>query len=463
MIRQRKLVASLTLALLYFVAGKLGFSMAFVHPSATTVWPAAGIALAALLVYGYELWPAIFVAAFLVNLTNASSIPVSLGIATGSTLEAVVGAYLVNRFAGGRHSAYHSTGIFKFALFAGVLSSTISATIGTTSLALGGYAHWARFFLIWKAWWISDAVGVVLLAPALILWITNPRPQWRKLQYFEAAALLVGLLLVAAITFDGFIVPARAEYPLTYLSIPFLSWAAFRFGQREAAVAELVLTATATWGTLHGFGSFATPSRNESMLLLQSFVGVMSVMTQVCAALFAEHRVAEERASLLAVSDALTGLGNYRKLIDMLESEIRRSDRTQRPFALLLLDLDGLKQVNDRYGHLAGSSALCRLADVMRSHSRNIDTAARYGGDEFALVMPESDTTAASQVGYRISERLAHDGGIPPITVSIGAAVFPNDGRTITELLSAADRKLYERKRARGRLSPGISHRTSAA
>ncbi len=391
MSRQRQFEASCALGVIYFLAGKFGLTMAFVRPSAMAVWPAAGIALAALLIYGYELWPGIFLAAFLVSLTTASSIPVCLGIAIGNTLEALAGAYLVNHFAGGRSSAFHATGVFRFALFAGALSSIISATIGTASLALGGYAHWSSYFTIWKGWWIGDAVGVVLLAPALILWISNPRLQWRKAQYFEAAALLAGLVLVAGITFDGFLVPARAEYPFTYLSIPFLCWAAFRFGQREAAVTELVLAGTATWGTLHGFGSFATPSRNESMMLLQSFIGVMSVMTQACAALFAEHRAAEERAGLLAVSDALTGLGNYRKFIDTLEMEMKRSDRTRRPFALLLLDLDGLKQINDRHGHLAGSSALCRLADVMRSHSRSIDTGTRYGGDEFALLMPESD------------------------------------------------------------------------
>ena len=161
-----------------------------------------------------------------------------------------------------------------------------------------------------------------------------------------------------------------------------------------------------------------------------------------------------EQARLMAVSDCLTGLSNYRTLIGAVDTEMQRSRRTGRPFSLLLMDLDGLKQVNDCYGHLVGSRALIRLGDVLRSHSRAMDTAARYGGDEFALVLPEADVTAAERVGQRIRERLANDGEAPRITVSVGAAVFPTDGETVEALLEAADRALYRMKR---RGSPVLS------
>jgi diguanylate cyclase (GGDEF)-like protein len=149
----------------------------------------------------------------------------------------------------------------------------------------------------------------------------------------------------------------------------------------------------------------------------------------------------------LAVSDSLTGLGNYRTFQNVLEGEIQRSQRNGRSFALLLMDLDGLKQINDRYGHLVGSRAICRLANVLRVHCRAMDTAARYGGDEFALVLPEAGAQAAQRVAQRICERLKADGQVPPVTVSIGAAVFPQDGRTAEELLNTADRALYGMKR----------------
>lgn len=148
----------------------------------------------------------------------------------------------------------------------------------------------------------------------------------------------------------------------------------------------------------------------------------------------------------LAVSDALTGLANYRRLVSELENEIQRSDRTARPFALLLFDLDGLKKINDQFGHLIGSRALCRVADVLRFHSRTIDTCARYGGDEFALILPETSLEAAQEVGRRICDRVANDPEQPRISVSFGAAAYPADGGTIETLLDSADRALYHLK-----------------
>jgi diguanylate cyclase (GGDEF)-like protein len=154
-----------------------------------------------------------------------------------------------------------------------------------------------------------------------------------------------------------------------------------------------------------------------------------------------------EQVRQLSVSDSLTGLGNYRALLNALESEIHRSSRSGRNFAVILMDLDNLKQINDRFGHLVGSRAICRLGNVLRVHSRAIDTAARYGGDEFALVLPEASAQAARRVGERIRERLSTDGEEPAMTVSVGTAVFPQDGRTVEELLDAADRSLYGMKR----------------
>jgi diguanylate cyclase (GGDEF)-like protein/PAS domain S-box-containing protein len=162
-----------------------------------------------------------------------------------------------------------------------------------------------------------------------------------------------------------------------------------------------------------------------------------------------ERKRAESQARLLAVTDPLTGLGNYRRLLDVLHAEIERSGRTGRPFAVLLLDLDGLKKVNDCYGHLAGSRALCRVGDVLRLFCRAIDTAARYGGDEFAA-------RAAGLVASRIRNRLATDSEQPPLSASIGVAAFPQDGETIEALLQTADRELY-RMKSRGAEESALS------
>jgi len=440
-------VAIAILAAVYFVAGKLGLTMAFVHPSATAVWPPAGIALASLLIVGYEVWPGILLGAFLVNVTTAGTVATSIGIATGNTLEALVGAYLVTNLAGGRKAFDREQDTFKFAILAGTLSTMVAATFGVTSLCLAGFAKWTSFGAVWLTWWLGDAAGDVIVAPLLILWSASPRLRWNRSQFFEALALLACLVVVGRIVFAGFLLPGTSNYPLEYLCIPVLIWSSYRFGQREAATATLILSAMAIWGTLHGLGPFVRQTENESFLLLQAFMGVIAVMTLGLAAVFAERERAVQQARILSVSDPLTGLANYRKLVEELNVEIKRHARTGRSFALLLLDLDGLKTINDTQGHLTGNRALCRLARVLQIHCRDIDTAARHGGDEFALILPEAERDAARQVAQRISDGLADDGEQPPLSVSIGAVICPENGDTIETLMASADRHLYEMKR----------------
>jgi diguanylate cyclase (GGDEF)-like protein len=148
----------------------------------------------------------------------------------------------------------------------------------------------------------------------------------------------------------------------------------------------------------------------------------------------------------MAVSDSLTGLANYRRLISVMEAELDRSRRTQRPFSIVLLDMDGLKAINDRHGHLVGSRALVRLGKILRNHSRAIDTAARYGGDEFALILPEAGRDIAARVFSRIRERLAAEEEVPALSASAGVAHYPEDGDTAEKLLGAADHALYRMK-----------------
>jgi diguanylate cyclase (GGDEF)-like protein/PAS domain S-box-containing protein len=159
-----------------------------------------------------------------------------------------------------------------------------------------------------------------------------------------------------------------------------------------------------------------------------------------------EQRMLEGQLRHQASSDSMTGLANHGRLFEVLHAEICRSERTGREFSLLLLDLDGLKKINDRFGHLAGSRALCRLAQIIKDCSRSIDTAARHGGDEFALVLPETGAAAARLVGQRIHELLAKDSEEPALSVSVGVAGYPSDATTIGTLLYAADRALYEMK-----------------
>lgn len=167
-----------------------------------------------------------------------------------------------------------------------------------------------------------------------------------------------------------------------------------------------------------------------------------------------ERKRAEDEIRHLVACDPLTGLANYRRLLDVFEAETERSRRTQRGFALLLLDLDGLKKINDAHGHLVGSRALCRLAHSLRLQCRAVDTAARLGGDEFAVILPETDSEGAKKLARRITEQLARDLEQPPLSFSYGEAVYPQEGERLDDILASADRMLYGMKgRGGGQLS----------
>lgn len=443
----RRLCSIGVLMVLYFVAGKLGLMLATVHASITAVWPPTGIALAALLILDYDVWPGIFLGALLVNLTTAGSTLTCIGIATGNTLEAVVGAYLINRFANGRHAFDRTPDIIKFTLLATILSTMVSATVGVTSLSVGGFAPWANYRVLWLTWWQGDAAGALLVTPFLLLWSARPRVRWNWDQIAEATALLTLLIAVGATIFGGLFSSEIRNAPTEYLCIPFLIWVAFRFGPREASTSILILAGIAIRGTMEGNGPFASHSQNASLLLLQTFMGVVAITTLVLAAEVVERRNSAEKLQQMALSDPLTGLANYRRLVDALDAEMRRTGRTGRAFSILVLDLDGLKKINDLHGHVVGSRALCRVANILRAHCRATDLAARYGGDEFVIVLPESDEEGTIQAAHRIMEKVARDDEQPLISVSVGTAIYPRDGETISGLLSAADAALYAKKR----------------
>lgn len=439
----------LALLAVYFVTGKLALKLAFFNASATPVWPCSGIALVILLTLGYRLWPVIFVGSFLVNLTTAGSILTSAGIATGNTLEAVLGCYFVLRYAGGRHAFERSQHIFKFTLWAAMLSTAVAASVGCSTLWIGGFVSSRDYSSTWFTWWLGDGVGILLLVPLLLLWAENPRFNWSRNQIFELIAIFAGLIASAGFVFGPDFHSLVRDYPFEYLCFPFLIWAAFRYGRRKAATALCVLAVVATWGTVHGYGPFVRSSPNTSLLLLQSFLGIAAVTSMVLAAESTEHKRAEEHIRRLAVSDPHTGLANYRRLVEAIDSEIRRYSRSGAPFSVILLDLDGLKKINDTHGHLVGSRALCRLAHILRLQSREIDVPARYGGDEFVLLLPETDAAAAVVVAQRITSSLRAENETPKLSVSTGVASYPADGHTLDELLVSADQLLYRDKAAK--------------
>src|SRR6266550_3458151 len=281
------------LAVIYFIAGKLGLMLASLHASASPVWPPAGIALAALLLLGYRAWPAIFIGAFLVNVTSAGNVATAFAIATGNTLEAFVGAWLVNRFAGGTNVFDRLQGVFKFALAAGI-STILSPAFGVTSLGVAGFAGWANCGAIWLTWWLGDATGDLIFTPLILLWSVASKRRWNKKEAAEVGALLLLLVLLSGVVFGGWPAVSTRNYPIVLIFGPVVIWTAFRFRQRETATGIFILSAIAVWGTLHGFGPFVRETENQSLLALQWWTAVLSITAMALSAGMAERRRVEE-------------------------------------------------------------------------------------------------------------------------------------------------------------------------
>src|SRR5436853_946392 len=213
----RRVGLLVALAAAYFVAGRLGLELAVVSPRRAAGRPPTGIALASLLLAGYEVWPAIMVGAFLVNVTVSGSVSSAVAVAAGITLEGLLGAYLVNRFARGRRVGERARDVFTLAVLAGIVSTAVSATAGVLAISLDGLARWSDFGSIWLTWWLGDAVGDLVVAPAVLFWALRPRVHWTRRQAPEAAARRVCIVVIGIAVFDGLFPWRSRHYPLEFL------------------------------------------------------------------------------------------------------------------------------------------------------------------------------------------------------------------------------------------------------
>ncbi|TMA63163.1 MAG: PAS domain S-box protein, partial [Deltaproteobacteria bacterium] len=283
-------------AAIYFVAATLGLRLAFVAEQVTLVWPPTGISLAALLVFGSRAWPGIALGAFLANATHHEPLGTACGIAAGNTLEAVAGAWLLRRVGFDRRLE-RLKDVLALVVLAALGSTLVSATVGVTSLCVGGVQPWDAFASIWWVWWIGDAMGDLVMAPVLLVWARAPRTGWRPRRVGEALVLLGGLLAVGLLVF---IEPAGARLmrdALPYKVFPFVIWGALRFGQRGAVTVTFVASSLAVLSSVQGWGPFSMGTPHENLVALQFFNAVVAVSALLLGAAIAERDSAEGRGA----------------------------------------------------------------------------------------------------------------------------------------------------------------------
>jgi len=418
---RRYLLHLATASVLYFLAGKLGLALASVNESASPFWLPSGIAIAAALLFGMRIWPAIAVGAFLVNVTTTGSIGTSIGIAIGNTLEAVVAAELVNRFAAGSSSFQRPQGVVRFAALV-VPATAISATVGLFSLWAGGHAEGSQMLVVWLTWFLGDLGGALIFTPLIVLWSRKAGRRPVPGKPVEAVALALILAVIAWIVF-------HRSMPASFAVLPPLIWAALRFGRRGAASAAVATSLIALFGTLQEGGPFAEGSINHSLLMLQLFVTVITLTVLVLAAGTRERQrveldlvrsrdeleeqVRKRTASLAEVVERLQKsravLNDAQKVAhigswewDILANKVAWSDELYRIYGLEPESVE-----------ISYESYIARVHPHDRDNAASSIRAALEGSEEFEfqerIVRPDGEIRVLQSKGYVIRD----ESGLP--------------------------------------------------
>lgn len=288
----RYLGQCLLLAVVYVAAARFGLLFPETQANTSLVWPPSGIALAAVLLFGYRVWPGIVLGVLLVNVMTSAPPAVALAAAVGNPLEALVGAYLLHRVVAFRRTLDRVRDVVGFVL-AALFSTTLSATIGVSAVYLAHAQQDALFGKLWFHWWLGDAMGDLIVAPLCLVWSSKPSTRWRARTVSEAIALLAVIGLVAYLTFLGSIGGVLTRVPPAFILFPLLIWMALRFGQHGTTSGTLLIVSIAIAGTWQGHGPLSRGTREESLVYLHIFMAATSVFGMLLAAVISERQRAE--------------------------------------------------------------------------------------------------------------------------------------------------------------------------
>jgi diguanylate cyclase (GGDEF)-like protein len=437
----------------YFAAGQLALSAGISPSHAGAAWPAAGVALACALSFGYRIWPGVWLGAALVEAMLGSTPLLSVLAGAGGALEALAAAALVRRCIGMPGTFERGEDAVEFVAIA-ALSSVIAAIAAAV-------AAWAQSLdpqtLAWTRWQ-ADAMGIIIAAPLVLSWSAQSGESWSRRKILEFSCLALPMLVATYAIFGNDLPSTVPSLPLTFVILPFVIWAALRFEQREVTTLNAVVCALAIWHTLAGRGPFAAMPPQTSSLLLLAFTSTAVITGLVLNAVVGERsRAIEALAKALkslkedAIRDPLTSLYNRRFLQDYLSRELLRAEREGIRVAVIMIDLDRFKRVNDTKGHGVGDFVLIEIAALLKRHIRGSDIACRYGGEEFTLVLPNATAQSARSRAEEICSAVREESArLMGVTASLGVAIFPTHAEKPESLLRAADQALYQAK-GRGR------------
>ncbi|HTQ83660.1 MAG TPA: MASE1 domain-containing protein [Pseudolabrys sp.] len=434
--------ALVVVAIAYFVLAKLGLQLALINPSASPIWPPTGFALAAVLLGGYRIWPAIFAGAFAANATTAGTLETSAVIALGNTLEGLTGGFLINLWAGGRETFATPARVAKFVLISAGPATVISASVGVLTLSATDLAPWEKFVPIWATWWMGDVAGALVVTPVIVLWAESARRAFDYRQLPDTIAVLGSAAAVGFVAFSPLLPRSDYTSPLGFLAILPLLWAALRRGPRDTATVGLLLTGFAVWGTINHAGPFADTGLNESVLLLLTFMISVSMPSLALSADVALRRTSEEnllrarvdldrrvRERTAELADANIKLTEAQRLAnlgswswDVVANRVSWSDQ--------LFQIYGIRR--DEFGGTVN--------DFFRS----------VHPDDRALVSASVAAALKSGTGFSHEERIVRPGGEIRHLQSVGEVVRDEKGAALRMLGVCLD--VTERRRAESAL-----------
>jgi PAS domain S-box-containing protein len=350
------------LVAIYVGAAKLGLELSVAHGVITPVWAPTGIALAALVLFGSRLWPAIALGALIANAISGASVPEAAAISVGNTLEAVVGAALLARV-GFRPALDRVRDVLALVVLAAAVSTTVSATNGVTALWIAGDVPGASYGSEWLLWWIGDAMGDLIVAPLLLVWAATPLRIFDRRRVLEGIALVALLVAVSAIVFLG----GLWRYP--HMLFPFLVWAALRFQQPGVVTTSFVVAAVAIAGAVNGTTPFGDSDATVIVQILEGLLAAMTVTQLILGAVLTERRTVEDRleraAGTLAEAQEVAHLGSWEW--DIAADRITWSDELYRLYGLEPQSLDVTYELYSERIHPHDRDAVRRTIERARA------------------------------------------------------------------------------------------------
>ncbi len=446
-------------ALLYIATARIGQLFAIDPGNITPVWIPSGLMVAIALNKGPGIWPGVFIGAmagnswayFDVNSFSTSFAAIGAGAfnGVGDVISTVVMACFILRFSGSDYPLTSLSKYYWYLAFAVIIGPFISAFIGVTALVIFGFSDVKAYGASLMTWFIGDSVGALLFGPLLLAWL---RPKPKHYPYYN---IVLGILVtisstITAITFSLIQVNQWFIY-LTILALPISLVTMINYGQRAVFTIQASVSAVAIYATSVGQGPFIQSTINTSLIQLQIFIAIFSLIIFVIALmtderqkLFKEIEIRKQELEKLYRQDALTGLPNRYRIQEFVEREFQRFSKSNVIFGVILFDLDDFKKINDTHGHIVGDKILVKLCQSVMTHTRDRDLLGRWGGEEFIIVIPETDPRGLTVLAEKVRKSIEDENfDIPEtVTVSMGASTI-KPGDTELSLLERVDEALY--------------------